>query len=360
MSLRNKILLAFFLTVSAMLVALALILQAEVRRHFLSVVCPEINSVSPSLTQQIQIHFEQALAQSLMWTVLVFVVATAGAAVLVSRAITRRILGMRTQALEIAHGKWGTTVPVEGRDELSSLATTLNFLSQQLQKQEELRKNLMQDLAHELRTPLTTLRSHIQAFYDGLWEPTRERLYSCLEEIERFETLVASVETLYEADAAVETAQPDSPSTDLNHVAESTIHLFEPRCAQAGIRLELRTPDAPVRTVAQAQHVSQILSNLLDNAVKFTPQGGLIVVEIGREGGKPFLSVRDSGVGIPESEIDNIFERFYRVDKSRDRKTGGSGLGLAIVKRLVERSGGSVRVESRVGHGSKFTVIWPK
>ncbi|WP_029423577.1 HAMP domain-containing protein [Alicyclobacillus macrosporangiidus] len=184
MSLRKKILLAFFLTVSAMLVALAFILQAEVHRHFLSVVCPEINSVSPSLTQQIQVHFEQAFTQSLLWTVLVFVAGTAGVAVLVSRAITQRILVMQKQALEIAHGRWGTTIPVEGHDELSSLASTLNFLSQQLQRQEELRKNLMQDLAHELRTPLTTLRSHVQAFYDGLWEPNRERFYSCLEEVE--------------------------------------------------------------------------------------------------------------------------------------------------------------------------------
>ncbi|WP_029419914.1 sensor histidine kinase, partial [Alicyclobacillus macrosporangiidus] len=116
----------------------------------------------------------------------------------------------------------------------------------------------------------------------------------------------------------------------------------------------------PVWVAAQAQHVSQILWNLLDNAVKFTPDGGNIAVEVGRQEGKPFLSVKDSGVGIPEAEIDNIFERFYRVDKSRDRKTGGSGLGLAIVKRLVELSGGFVQVESRVGQGSTFTVVWPK
>lgn len=343
-----------------MLVALAFILQAEVHRHFLSVVCPEINSVSPSLTQQIEVHFEQALTQSLLWTVLIFVVATAGVAVLVSRAITQRIFVMQKQALEIARGKWGTTIPVEGHDELSSLANTLNSLSKQLHKQEELRRNLIQDLAHELRTPLTTLRSHIQAFYDGLWEPNRERLYSCLEEIQRFEALVTSVERLYEADVAVHAARRDLSSADVNQVAQSVIQLFEPRCAELGIRLELRTPDVPVWVTARAQHVSQILWNLLDNAVKFTPSGGNIVVEVGHQDGKPFLSVKDSGVGIPAEEIDNIFERFYRVDKSRDRKTGGSGLGLAIVKQLVELSRGFVQVNSRVGRGSTFTVVWPE
>lgn len=343
-----------------MLVALAFILQAEVHRHFLSVVCPEINSVSPSLTQQIQAHFEQALTQSLLWTVLVFVVATAGVAVLVSRAITQRISVMQTQAMEIAHGKWGTTIPVEGHDELSSLANTLNYLSQELDKQEQLRKDLMQDIAHELRTPLTTLRSHIQAFYDGLWEPNRERLQSCLEEIERFQALVSSAETLYEADTAPATPTSDVPQTELSEIAKSTVQLFEPRCTEAGITLELRWSGAPVWASVEEQHVSQILRNLLDNAVKYTAHGGNIIVTVGIQEGKPYLSVEDTGIGIPETEIDNIFERFYRVDKSRDRRTGGSGLGLAIVKRLTQLSQGSIHVESRVGEGSTFTVTWPK
>jgi signal transduction histidine kinase len=348
--------LAFFTSVSALLISLAFILQSEIHRHFLMVVGPEVNSVSPPLAQQIQTHFEQAFTQSLLWTLFVFVIATAGMAILVSRAMTRRILVMQNQAVRIAHGDWGATIPVKGRDELSSLAKTLNYLSKQLEKQERLRKNLMQDIAHELRTPLATLRSHMQAFYDGLWEPNRERLQSCLEEIERFEALVSSVETLYEADT---TTQASTEQTDLRQVAQSVIQHFEPRCAQSGLELHFVVGSLPVWVQADSKHVSQILWNLLDNAAKYTSRGGSISVSVGlEEDGLAFLRVQDTGIGIPEGEIENIFERFYRVDRSRNRKSGGSGLGLAIVKQLVTATGGTIQVHSEPGKGSVFTVYW--
>lgn len=349
-------LLTFFITICGLLVLLTLILQYEVHRHFQSVVCPEVNTVSPSLTQQIQTHFEKALAQSLLWTLLVFVAATACIAILVSRAMTQRILAMQNQAERIAHGDWSATVPVQGRDELSSLAKTLNYLSEQLARQEKFRKNLMQDIAHELRTPLTTLQSHIQAFYDGLWEPNQERLQSCLEEIERFQTLVSTIETLYELDV---TAQPSVERIDLRQVVQSVTQLFEPRCQRAGLEFSFTEESTPVWVVADPNHVSQITWNLLDNAVKFTPSGGRITVSVGYDDSKPFLRVKDTGIGIPEEEIENIFERFYRVEKSRARRTGGSGLGLAIVKRLVTLSDGTIQVRSQPEKGATFIVRWP-
>ncbi|WP_229776219.1 HAMP domain-containing sensor histidine kinase [Alicyclobacillus cellulosilyticus] len=341
------------------MLALALILQAEVRRHFFMVVCPQVHAVSPPLTQLIQGHFEQALSQSLVWTLLCFVLAAAGMAVMVSRVMTRRIVIMQKHAARIAQGEWGAAMPVAGRDELSSLANTLNYLSEQLARQEQLRKHLMQDIAHELRTPLATLRAHLQAFYDGLWEPNRERLQSCLEEIERFEALVAAVETLYEADTMSEVPSRSGAQTDLRQAAQSVVQLFEPRCAAAGLNLAFVAEDTPVWVQMEAKHVAQVLWNLLDNAVKYTPRGGSISVSVGHRNGRPFLAVKDTGIGIPESELENIFERFYRVDKSRDRKTGGSGLGLAIVKRLVDSSHGVIQVESQVGVGSNFTIHWP-
>jgi two-component system, OmpR family, sensor histidine kinase BaeS len=355
MSIRHKMLLTFFTSICGLLVLFALILQYEVHRHFLMVVYPPVNKIFPSVTQQIQTHFEQALTQSFLWTLLIFVAATALITTFISEAMTRRILAMQNQAERIAHGDWEASLPIEGRDELSSLAKTLNYLSEQLAKQERLRKNLMQDIAHELRTPLTTLRSHIQAFYDGLWEPNQERLQSCIEEIERFQTLISSVESLYEADS---TAQFVKERIDVRQVVQSVVQLFEPRCKQAGLDLFYNNSASPVWVDAVSDHVSQITWNLLDNAVKFTPSGGSISVTVGYDGGKSYLQVKDTGVGIPEEELENIFERFYRVDKSRDRRTGGSGLGLAIVKRLVTITGGTVNVNSRQGEGASFTVCW--
>ncbi|MCL6442128.1 MAG: HAMP domain-containing histidine kinase [Alicyclobacillus sp.] len=356
MSIRKKMLLTFFTSVCGLLILLALILQYEVHRHFLMVVCPPVNTVSHSLTQQIQIHFEQALTQSLLWTLVIFVAVTAVLATLISRAMTHRILTMQNQAERIARGDWSATVPVEGRDELASLGNTLNYLSSQLDKQERFRKNLMQDIAHELRTPLTTLRSQIQAFYDGIWEPSQEHFQSCLEEIERFQTLVSSVETLYEVDVS---SEPISHRIDLCQVVQPVSQLFEARCQRAGLKLSYIEAASPVWVKTDPNHVSQITWNLLDNAVKFTPNGGGITVVVGYDNERAFLRVEDTGIGIPEAELDNIFERFYRVEKSRDRRTGGSGLGLAIVKRLVELSHGTINVKSTVNQGSTFTVWWP-
>lgn len=355
MSIRTKMLLTFFTSACGLLILLALILQYEVHYHFRMFVYPWVNRVSPSLTQQIQTHFERALTQSLLWTLLIFVAVAAILASLISRAMTRRIVAMQNQAERIAHGDWSAVLSVHGRDELASLANTLNYLSTQLSKQEGLRKNLMQDIAHELRTPLTTLRSQIQAFYDGLWDPNQEHFQSCLEEIERFHALVSSVEALYEADVI---SEPSTERTDLGQAVQSVTQQFEPRCKEIGLELSYSHEAAPIWVVADPIQISQIAWNLLDNAVKFTPSGGSISVAVGDDDG-PFLLVKDSGIGIPEGELENIFERFYRVDKSRNRRTGGSGLGLAIVKRLATFSGGTVNVHSMPHEGATFIVRWP-
>lgn len=254
MSIRTKILLTFFTSACGLLVLLALILQYEVHYHFRMFVYPWVNRVSPSLTQQIQTHFERALTQSLLWTLLIFVAVTAILASFISRAMTHRILAMQNQAERIAHGDWSATLSVRGSDELASLADTLDYLSKQLSKQEGLRKSLMQDIAHELRTPLTTLRSQIQALFDGLWEPNQEHFQSCLEEIERFQMLVSSVETLYEADA---TSEPVTERTDLCQTVQSVAQQFEPRCREIGLELSFTQEPAPVWVMADPIQICQ-------------------------------------------------------------------------------------------------------
>ena len=357
MKIRGKLLLAFSLFSISLLVLLTLILQIEVSRHFGLLVCQPVNSLSPVMSQSIQFHFDQALKQSLIWTLTSFVAITMLIAAVLSKLFTQRIMQMQELATQIAHGQWQLTVPAHGRDELSLLAKTMNYLAEQLNHQEKLRKHLTQDIAHELRTPLTTLKSHIEAFLDGVWEPSRERLHSCLEEVERFESLVSGVETLYRADMLAAKA---ATTIEVNDMTASLTHFFEPRCVAAELTLQVITAGHPLWIDANPDDVYQILWNLLDNAVKYTPAGGTIEVRTGENSRGPFVRIQDTGIGIPKAELDNIFERFYRVDKSRNRRTGGSGLGLAIVKRLASLSGATVEVESQVSKGSTFTVYWPR
>lgn len=355
MSIRTKLLLAFSLVSISLLILLTVILQFEVSRHFGLLVCQPVDSISPVMSQSIQFHFDQALKQSLVWTLISFVLVTMLIAALMSKLFTKRIMQMQELANQIAHGEWDVTVPVQGKDELSSLAKTMNYLGEQLGKQENLRKILMQDIAHELRTPLTTLKSHIEAFLDGVWEPSRERLQSCLEEIERFQALVTGVETLYEADMV---ASKPAEEVDLNDITTTITRLFEPRCGNGELQLRVSTADNPISVDANHDYVYQIIWNLMDNAVKYTPAGGAIDVITRQNSQGRFLMVKDTGIGIPKAELENIFERFYRVEKSRDRRTGGTGLGLAIVKRLASLSGAIIEVDSMVNKGTTFTVRW--
>ncbi len=355
MSMRSKLMLTLFLTMTALILLLAFVLRLEIHQCF-GLACEEVTSLPSSASLALQKRFDEALTQSLIWTLPTFVFIIGLIATLISRIFTTRILGMRQQATRIAHGELNTFVSVEGKDELSSLAETLNYLSNELAKQEQFRKNMVQDVAHELRTPLMTLKSHIEAFIDGVWEPNPTRLRSCIEEVERFESLVKSVETLYEADhISVAPAEP----ADLREISQQVVQMFAPRCNNIGIELWFDAPAEPIFVTVPPSDLSQIVWNLVDNAVKYTPPGGTIRVHVSLSKNRVHLQVTDTGIGIPEYELGNIFERFYRVDKSRDRSRGGSGLGLAIVKQLVSRSNGEITVNSNLQAGTAFTIDWP-
>lgn len=308
------------------------------------------------MAASVSVHFNQALAQSLVWTIVVFICSAALVAVVLAQLISKRILAIQSHAARIASGDWGKTMPVHGDDELAMLVRTLNEMSVELEHQASFRKDVLQDIAHELRTPLSTLKAHIEAFVDGYWQPTTQRLESCLEELNRFQSLIVSVETLYEADTVVHYS---TEQVDVNMVIRALYPLFQSRCEKHGIELCPSLGSQPAWICADGNHISQIVWNLLDNAVKFTPPRHSIYVAVENTEHETTLTVRNTGIGIQKSDQEKIFERFYRVEKSRNRKTGGSGLGLAIVKKLVDLSGGSIEVRSEPQTETRFVVRWP-
>ena len=316
-----------------------------------------IRFYGPYFLSESDVVFLNALNLLLMVTGLASLLLSLVTGALLARRIARPITKTADIAKEIASGRYD--IHFEGRTrtkELDNLVSALNYLADALAKQENLRKQLTADVAHELRTPLTTLGSHLEAMIEGVWQPTPDRLRSCHDEILRLGKLVADLERLERAESA--DPKLDKAPVDMLALTRSVCGNFDAELANKGLQLAIEG-EAPV-IPADRDAVSRVITNLVSNAVKYTPQGGQILVSVREEAQNCVFTVEDNGTGIPENELPYIFERMYRADKSRNRNTGGAGIGLAIVKSLVTAHGGTVTAENLPDHGSRFTVTLPK
>jgi signal transduction histidine kinase len=215
-----------------------------------------------------------------------------------------------------------------------------------LEEQERMRRDFIANAAHELRTPLTNLQGYLEALRDGVIVADPSTYESLWDEAERLVRLSRSLDALAEGDAAA--GAPAVGSLDLAAAIRVAVELVQPSIERAGLHLSVDVPETlPAR--ANADQLAQVLGNLLSNAIRYTPAGGGVHVKAERRSGDLLVSVANSGEPIPPGELDRVFERFYRVEKSRDRARGGAGIGLAIVKQLVEAAGGRVGAESTDG-----------
>ena len=260
------------------------------------------------------------------------------------RQITQPLADLAQASQRVAAGDLSVRIPVQSHDELGQLAETFNRMAGSLETQEELRRNLVADIAHELRTPLAGIQGTIEALQDGVFPLTVESLAPIHDEVTLINRLVEDLRTLANADAGklslnfVPLSIPD--------LLERQINIFQYKAAEQNIDLQLAIKE-PLPTIrGDEQRLSQVLTNLIDNALRHTPFNGTICIRAESAADDILLTVQDTGVGIPTSDLPHIFDRFYRVDRSRNRQTGGSGLGLAIVRQLVEAHGGQICVES--------------
>ena len=282
---------------------------------------------------------------------LVAVVASVGLAILLARMLARPLAEIGGAARRIADGDYAARVPREGPEELASLADSFNQMAVSLERQEAMRRDFIANAAHELRTPLTNLQGYLEALRDGVITADRATYESLHEEADRLVRLSRSLDALAEGDA--DTEPPMLVELDLAAAVRAALDLATPSIERAGLRLDTDLPPAlPAR--ADPDRLAQVIANLLSNAVRYTPQGGLISVRVERRPSDVLVSIANTGEGIPAEDIDHVFERFYRVEKSRDRARGGAGIGLAIVKQLVEGIGGRVGAES----GDGQTRFW--
>jgi signal transduction histidine kinase len=274
-----------------------------------------------------------------------------------SRRISAPVQALTSAARRLGQGDFSQRVNVQTKDEVGELAQTFNSMADDLTRAERLRRNMIADAAHELRTPLSNIRGYLEAIRDGLMQPDASTLSSIYEEALLLSKLVEDLQELSLADAGQlqMVCQPE----DIVVSIKSAVSATQPQADAKGVSLTVDLPEVLPHCNLDYHRIGQVLRNLLDNALAHTPEGGRITISARESGNQVEVAVSDTGEGIPQEDLPNIFERFYRVDKSRARATGGSGLGLTIAKRLVEAHGGRIEVQSELGKGSRFSFTVP-
>lgn len=345
----NQVLIANLTSTSNMPV---LFVSTDIARTFVTTV-PASAAATPSPAQD----FLSVVNHSL-WLV---IVAAWLLALLLTLAFSNNILKPVGELTRIARrmeqGDLSQRVKIRTKDEIGKLAHAFNTMADGLARSEELRRNMVSDVAHELRTPLTNIRGYLEGLKDHVVDPTQDIIVSLYEESLILSRLVVDLQELSLAEAG-QLYLVRKPLM-LEEVIAKAVSSLQLQATSKQLLLLVDVPPHLPKVMADAERTGQILRNLLNNAITHTPPGGEITVRARIGHDEVMVSVQDTGEGITEEHLPNIFERFYRADASRSRTTGGSGLGLAIVKQMVEAHHGRIEVESSPGSGSCFTFTLP-
>jgi len=284
-----------------------------------------------------------------------------------AEALAGRIRQVARAAEEVAHGHLHTRAPTSGRDEVAALANTFNTMAAQLEvaarRQHELdvlRRDLIAWVSHDLQTPLASVRAIVEALADGMVEDaaTQQRyLRTAQKDIQALSLLIDDLFQMAQLDAGG--LKLDQAESCLGDLISDTLESFRELAARQSITLTGHFAPNVDPVQMDTQRIGRVLANLLHNALQHTPSGGVVEVSATRAHGHVRVQVKDTGEGIPAEDLPNVFEQFYRSEKSRSRATGGAGLGLAIAKGIVEAHGGRITVESEAGKGAAFTFVWP-
>lgn len=277
---------------------------------------------------------------------------------ILSGALTRRISNLQTAIRKVREGAYNHRAVIRGHDEVAQIGREFNSLADRLQKTEESRRRFVSDASHELKTPLAAIRLLTDSILqtDNIDpETTREFVSDIGQEAERLSRITEDLLRLTRLDSGL----LDAPTTvDILPVLEQVMRMMSLVAQEKDIDLIYEAAECCL-VWATKDEIYQVIYNLTDNAVKYSPPGSAVQVSLDGEDGWIVLTVKDNGAGIPQEDLPRVFERFYRVDKARSRKAGGTGLGLAIVSDTVKKRNGTVAVENRPGGGAVFTVRWP-
>ena len=316
----------------------------------------EISYYTPYYLDENDFQFIHALSRILSLAGGVSLLVAAVLGVLFARRITKPVSGVIAATKKISEGDYGVRVDANLKErETHELAEAVNHMAASLEEQEYLRRQMTGDIAHELRTPVTNISSYMEMMIDDVMEPTTERLKSCYDELSRLSGLITDLERLESAESAE--FDLNKEDVEILRLSEAILQGFETGISEKNIDAQIIGEE--VHIYADRGRISQMIANLLSNALKYTDEGGKITIAVKKRKDIAELVVEDTGIGIPREDTERIFERFYRTDKSRTRKTGGAGIGLSITKAIVQAHGGAIHCESEPGTGSRFIVTLP-
>lgn len=338
----------------------------ETEQTHVALICAEMavegNAVGVLVLSLPVSELQQALdtVQHQLLTIFLVVAASAMAAALIlSGMLTRPIIALTQTIRRMGRGDLSARVSVHASGELRELAESYNAMAEQIEHFDKSRSQFVANASHELKTPLATMKLLLENMLyapDMPVEVRSEFMQDMNHEIDRLSGIITDLLTLTQMDSHSTTMK--MTLVNLSHLTQETVHTLQIAAENREQVLESRiAPD--IMLSGDEGKLTQIIYNLTDNAIKYTPEKGHIAVSLSRSGGEIVFSVTDDGIGIPEADQRHIFERFYRVDKARSRATGGTGLGLSIVRQLAALHGGTVSVTSEPGHGSTFTVTFP-
>ena len=302
--------------------------------------------------------FLASFNESLLISAGVATLAAVVVSILFSRRITSPLRKIMTASQRIAEGHYAERVQVKGGDELAELGARFNRMAGQLEQVESMRRRLIGDVAHELRTPLTAIKGSMEGLIDGILPATPETFEQIHQEAGRINRLVDDLQELSRVEAGAYSL--DRRPVEIAALVGTIVKRLGGQFTDRGVKLDSNLPSEPLQVLADAGRIEQVLTNLVGNALQYTPEGGSVSIAASRLNGFAQITIRDTGIGIPPEHLAHIFDRFYRVDKSRSRLHGGSGIGLTIAKYLVESHGGRIWAESPgEGNGTTFTFTLP-
>jgi len=367
-----KVFLSYVLVVlvgaKILITAASLSVPAAFERHMASMNEVMNNANTMGNNQQMQSElfsqYTTAVYEAVTYAALAALIAAILASFFISRQVVTPMLHMMSLSQRIAEGEYQERLALPGgqqadqTDELGQLALRFNQMADKLEKTETMRRQLIGDVTHELRTPLTAVKGYLEGLMDGVLPPDPETYQQIHSEIDRLQRLVNDLQELSRVEAGAIQLQlaPISPASLIERIQSALGRQFEEKNIQLVTDVEPGLPDVLV----DKDRIIQVLTNLVGNALQYTPNGGKVTMTTRRERSEILFSVKDTGIGISAEQLTHVFNRFYRTDKSRNRASGGSGIGLTIAKALVQAHQGKIWAESSgEGKGSTFSFLIP-